>query len=144
MPTPIVSSATTHWNGDLFSGSGNTTFDTSGIGTFSVNWKARAIEAGAATSPEELIAAAHATCFSMQFSNELAESGTPPDSLHVTAAVTFVAGQGITGIALRGEGEVLGITPEQYETLAQSAKNNCPVSRALAAVPITIESPLKA
>ena len=80
MPTPIVNKASATWNGDLFSGSGRTTLETSGLGTFDVNWKARAEESGGNTTPEELIAAAHAACFCMALSNELAGNDTPPTS----------------------------------------------------------------
>jgi osmotically inducible protein OsmC len=105
-----------------------------------VTWASRAEEANGRTSPEELIAAAHSTCFSMALSNELAKAGTPPTSLDTTAQVTFQPGTGITGIALSVTGSVPGITAEQFEEFAQGAKEGCPVSQALAAVPITLET----
>lgn len=134
MPNTIVSKASTVWNGELFSGSGTTSLDTSGAGSFNVGWQARGEEAGATTTPEELIASAHATCYSMQFSNMLTENGTPPTRLNTGAEVSFVAGEGITGISLTVEGEVAGITAEKFAELAEEAKRTCPVSQALAGV----------
>ena len=142
MPNTIVSKASTVWNGDLFSGSGTASLDTSGAGTFAVGWKARAEEAGATTTPEELIAAAHATCYSMAFSNELAENGTPPTQLNTGAEVSFEAGTGITGIHLTVVGTVDGLSPEDFSRLAETAKTNCPVSQALAGVEITLTASL--
>lgn len=135
MPNPIVNSASTVWKGDLFTGSGNVTLDTSGAGTFQANWKARAEESGGTTTPEELIAAAYATCFSMQFSNELAKNGTSPTQLDTNAKVTFVAGSGITKIDLDVTGQVDDLAEEDFVRIAESAKKNCPVSQALASVP---------
>ena len=142
MPTPIVNQASTVWNGDLFTGSGATSLDTSGLGTFDVDWKARAEESGAHTTPEELIASAHATCYAMQLSNELAKNETPPTQLRTSAKVTFVAGSGITGIALSVDGDVPGIDAETFTRIAESAKDNCPVSKALAATDITLSATL--
>lgn len=133
-------SASAHWEGSLTEGSGQVTLESSGIGTYPVTWASRAEEANGRTSPEELIAAAHSTCFSMALSNELAKAGTPPTSLDTTAQVTFQPGTGITGIALSVTGSVPGITAEQFEEFAQGAKEGCPVSQALAAVPITLET----
>ena len=106
MPRPVVSNASTAWKGDLLSGSGTTTLETSQLGTFDLSWKARSEEAEkGTTSPEELLGAAHAACYSMQFSNMLAENGTPPTSVDTSAAVTFNIGEGgITGIALSVSG----------------------------------------
>ena len=143
MPRPIVSQASTQWNGDLFTGSGSTTLETSKTATFDVNWKARAEEAGSTTNPEELLAAAHATCYSMQFSNMLKENGTAPTRLNTTADVTFEAGVGITGIALTVKGQVEGISTEDFTRIAGEAKDQCPVSQALAAVKnISVEATL--
>jgi osmotically inducible protein OsmC len=133
-------SASAHWEGSLIEGSGQVTLESSGIGTYAVTWASRAEEANGRTSPEELIAAAHSTCFSMALSNGLAKAGTPPTSLDTTAQVTFQPGTGITGIALSVTGSVPGITAEQFEEFAQGAKEGCPVSQALAAVPITLET----
>lgn len=143
MPRPIVNTASTSWKGDLFTGSGRTALETSKAGTFDVAWQSRAEESGSTTTPEELIASAHATCFTMQFSNMLKENGTAPTQLDTTAEVTFVAGEGITGIALAVTGQVDGISAEDFERIAGEAKEQCPVSQALAAVKdITVEATL--
>ena len=134
--------ATNHWEGSLFEGSGQVTMESSGIGTFDVNWPSRAEEPNGKTSPEELIAAAHASCFNMAFSNGLAKAGTPPTTLDTTAAVTFVPGTGITEIKLSTVGSVPGMSAEDFEQAAQAAKEGCPVSQALKAVPISLEARL--
>jgi len=132
--------ANAHWEGSLMEGSGEVNLASSGIGTYPVTWAARAEEPGGKTSPEELIAAAHSTCFSMALSNALAQGGTPPTSVDTTAVVTFQPGTGITGIALSVTAVVPGMTAEQFEEAAQGAKTGCPVSQALSAVPITLET----
>jgi osmotically inducible protein OsmC len=132
--------AAAHWECSLIEGAGEVTLQSSGTGTFAVTWASRAEEANGKTSPEELIAAAHSTCFSMALSNGLAKNGTPPTSIDTTANVTFQPGTGITGIALSVVGNVPGITAEQFEEAAQAAKTGCPVSQALSAVPITLET----
>jgi osmotically inducible protein OsmC len=132
--------ASAHWEGSLMEGSGEVTLESSGIGTYAVTWPSRAESANGRTSPEELIAAAHSTCFSMALSHGLAQAGTPPTTIDTTANVTFQPGTGITGIALSVKGSVPGITAEQFEEAAQAAKSGCPVSQALAAVPITLET----
>ena len=131
--------ATTRWQGTLFEGAGQVTLDSSGLGTYDVSWPARTEEPGGKTSPEELIAAAHSSCYSMSLALGLAKAGTPPTTLDTTADVTFQPGTGITGVALRVVGSVPGITAEQFDEAAQAAKDGCPVSKALAAVPITLE-----
>lgn len=143
MPRPIVSKASTQWDGDLFTGSGTTALETSKAASFDVNWKARAEEVGATTNPEELLAAAHSTCYTMQFSNMLKENGTAPTHLETTADVTFEAGVGITGIMLVVKGQVEGISTEDFVKIADQAKNQCPVSQALAGVKnITVDATL--
>ncbi|MBN9630150.1 MAG: OsmC family peroxiredoxin [Actinobacteria bacterium] len=138
----VTSESTTVWTGDLKSGSGTVSLDSSGAATLAVNWKARS-EGGAETStPEELLGAAHSACFSMAFSNVLATFGTPPQSIRTTAAVTFDPAQGITGSHLRVEATVPGLTEDDFERLADEAKRTCPVSRALVGIPITIEAVL--
>lgn len=133
----------THWEGDLFTGSGTATLDTGAGGPFQVNWKARAEEHGSVTSPEELIAAAHSTCFSMAFSNTLAKNGTPPTSLDVQATATFVPGEGITLMELEVVGHVDDIEEDVFLELAETAKNGCPVSKALSGnVEITLQASL--
>lgn len=143
MPNPIVNKASAVWNGDLFTGSGKTTLETSGLASLNVNWKARAEESGGgATTPEELIATAHAACYCMAFSNGLAKNGTPPTQLDASAEVTFLAGTGITGIHLTVRGDVPGLDDATFKQLAEGAKTGCPVSQALKAVPITLDAAL--
>ena len=133
------------WKGSLMDGSGTIESTTSGaIGTQPVSWPNRAEDAPSATSPEELIAAAHAACFSMALSHGLAQAGNPPDELKTSATVTFQPGEGITKIALAVEGNVPGIDAGAFQEAAKGAKENCPVSKALAAVPeITLEAELR-
>lgn len=132
-----------HWEGDLFAGGGTASLDTGAAGPFPVNWKARTEEHGGVTSPEELIAAAHASCFSMALSNGLAKAGHPPASLDVEATATFVAGEGITQMVLKLEANVPGISEEEFQQAAETAKDGCPVSQALKGnVPITLEASL--
>nr|BFF10940.1 OsmC family peroxiredoxin [Microbacterium flavescens] len=138
----VTSEATTAWKGGLFDGAGEVTFVSSGLGTFDVNWKARSEGSTSMTTPEELIAAAHSSCFSMAFSLALAENGTPPESIDTTASVTFKPGTGITGDHLNVNAVVPGLDPEDFERLAQEAKVGRPVSQALAGVEITIEATL--
>jgi osmotically inducible protein OsmC len=134
--------ASAHWEGTLFEGSGQVTLESSGIGTYDVSWPARTEEPNGKTSPEELIAAAHSACFNMAFSNGLAKNGTPATSLDTVAAVTFVPGTGITTSALSVVGTVEGVTQEEFAELAAAAKAGCPVSNALTGVEITIEAKL--
>jgi osmotically inducible protein OsmC len=135
------------WKGSLAEGAGTITKTTSGaIGEQPVSWAARSedVTAGGKTSPEELIAAAHASCFSMALSAGLAKAGTPPDELHTSATVTFQPGEGITKIALMVEGSVPGMDDAAFQEAAKTAKENCPVSKALAGVPeITLDARLR-
>jgi osmotically inducible protein OsmC len=144
MPRPITSSGKAVWNGDLKSGSGTTSLETSQLGTFPTHWKARAEESEqGTTSPEELIGAALATCFSMQFSNMLDENGTPPTTIESTAKVTFNIGEGgITGIELVNNSTIEGIEDADFQRLAAEAKDSCPVSKALEGVEITLDATL--
>jgi len=133
----------THWEGDLFNGSGVTSLDSGATGPLPVTWKARSEEHGSVTSPEELIAAAHASCYSMAFSNALAKNETPPTSLDVQATATFVPGEGITLMELEVVGDVDGIEEAEFLELAAVAKDGCPVSQALAGnVEITLSARL--
>ncbi|WP_043633970.1 OsmC family protein [Nonomuraea candida] len=134
--------ATTQWKGALLDGSGTVSLDTSGVGTFEVSWPSRAEAANGKTSPEELIAAAHSSCFSMALSHGLAGAGTPPESIQTSADVTFQPGEGITGIALTVKAQVPNITAEQFQQAAENAKANCPVSKALAGTTITLKAEL--
>jgi osmotically inducible protein OsmC len=133
------------WKGSLMDGSGTITSTTTGaIGEQAVSWAARSSDdTGGKTSPEELIAAAHASCFSMALSAGLSKAGNPPDELHTTATVTLQPGEGITKIALTVEGRVPGLDAAAFEEAAQAAKQGCPVSKALAGVPeITLDAKL--
>jgi osmotically inducible protein OsmC len=135
--------AHTVWNGDLMSGSGQTTLDTSGLGTFDVTWKARTEAAEGKTSPEELIAAAHASCFSMAFSHALAQAGHAPEEINTKADVTFVPGTGITGSHLTMSAKVPGLSEEEFQRIAGEAKTGCPVSAALTGIDITLDATLQ-
>jgi len=137
--------ASVTWNGDLMSGSG--TIDDVGSGAFGpldVSWAARSEEAsGGKTSPEELIAAAHASCFSMALAHGLAQAGSAPERLQTSATVTFVPGTGITAIALAVRATVRGLDEAGFREAAEAAKAGCPVSKALAGVPeITLDAQL--
>lgn len=139
----LTSEASAVWNGDLATGSGNISLDSSKTATFAYNWKARSDGEAGVSTPEELLGAAHAACFSMAFSNELASAGHPPVSVTTTAAVTFdIAKGGITGSHLLVNAEVPGIGDEEFQTIAAAAKAGCPVSKALAGIPITLEATL--
>lgn len=138
----VTSEATTLWFGDLMSGSGTTSLDSSDAAEFPVSWAARASNVAGKTNPEELLGAAHSACYSMAFANALADNGTPPESLQVTAAVTFAPGEGITGSHLLVTAKIAGLSPDDFQRLAEEAKQNCPVSKALAGIPITIEANL--
>ena len=141
--------ARTAWNGTLQEGSGQTELTSSGLGTFDVSWPRRtADEAEGVTSPEELIAAAHASCFSMALSGVIAKAGGSPQSLDVTADVGFGpdgerGGYMITGITLTVRGEVEGLDAAGFEKAAQEAKVGCPVSKALTGVEITLDATLE-
>jgi osmotically inducible protein OsmC len=137
--------ATVTWQGSLMEGSGRIESTTSGVlGQQELTWKARAEDTrGGRTSPEDLIAAAHASCFAMALSHALAQAGTPADELKTSATVAFVPGTGITKSALTVEGTVPGIDDAAFQEAAEAAKANCPVSKALAGVPeITLEARL--
>ena len=138
----VTSEAATTWTGSLMEGSGTVAFSSSNLGTFPIDWKSRSEGSESTTTPEELIAAAHASCFSMALSHALAENGTPPERVNTSASVTFKPGTGITGIALKVVGAVPGLSAEDFQTAAEDAKANCPVSQALSAVPITLEATL--
>jgi osmotically inducible protein OsmC len=132
------------WSGSLFEGQG--TIERVGSGAFGpleVTWASRADAPDGRTSPEELIAAAHAACFSMQLSNVLAQAGSPADRLQTSATVTFVPGTGITKSALTVRGSIPGMDEASFVEAAEAAKAGCPVSKALAAVPeITLDAAL--
>ncbi|HEX4745606.1 MAG TPA: OsmC family protein [Gaiellaceae bacterium] len=132
------------WSGSLMEGGGTITRVGSGaFGPLDVTWSSRAEDSAGRTSPEELVAAAHAACFSMALSHGLAQAGSPAERLDVDATVTFVPGTGITKIALTVRGAVPGLDEAAFVEAAEGAKANCPVSKALAAVPeITLDASL--
>lgn len=130
--------ASAEWNGTLLEGSGTVALESSGVGTFEVSWPARSAEPNGVTSPEELIAAAHSTCFSMALSSGLTKAGTLPTQLRTSAEVDFTPGTGITAIRLNVSGDVPGLDADGFREAAEAAKAGCPVSKALAAVPITL------
>ena len=135
--------ANAHWEGPLLAGGkGTVSLDSSGLGTFDVNWRARTEEPDGQTSPEELIAAAHSSCFSMALSNGLAKAGHTDITLDTRADVTFQPGQGITGSHLTVRAGVPGISAEEFAAFAEEAKANCPVSKALAGTTITLDAAL--
>lgn len=139
----LTSEATTLWRGELQTGNGTISLDSSEAAEFPVTWVGRSEGETGRTNPEELIAAAHSACFSMAFSNILAKAGTPPESLQVTSAVTFdPANGGITGSHLLVSATIPGISEADFQERAEEAKANCPVSRALAGIEITLEASL--
>ncbi|WNV91493.1 OsmC family peroxiredoxin [Umezawaea sp. Da 62-37] len=134
--------ATTHWEGNLMEGKGAVALESSGVGTFDVSWPSRAEAANGKTSPEELIAAAHSSCYSMALSHGLAQAGTPPTTVDTSAEVTFQPGTGITGIHLTVNAAVPGLDAAAFAEAAENAKKNCPVSQALAGTTITLTATL--
>jgi lipoyl-dependent peroxiredoxin len=130
-----VRSASVTWNGDLASGNGSVSAGSSGRFTdLPVSWAARTEDPGGKTSPEELLAAAHASCFAMAFSGGLARAGTPPDELHVSAEVTFDKvddGWRVVSSALQVLGRVPGCSAEAFRDAAEAARDGCPISQAL-------------
>jgi osmotically inducible protein OsmC len=142
----MKSRATAEWEGDLMSGQGRAsaasgTFRDAGLG-----WKARTDGAGGGTTPEELLAAAHASCFSMALSHALAQGGHPPRRLETTCEVDFGPKQGggfeVRGSALSVKGWVEGLDQAGFEAAAQGAKDGCPISRALR-IPMTVQAALQ-
>ncbi|MHB0929376.1 MAG: OsmC family peroxiredoxin [Candidatus Nanopelagicales bacterium] len=134
----VTRRASAQWNGSLLEGAGEVSLESSGVGSFPVTWAARSAEPAGVTSPEELIAAAHSACFSMALSSALAKAGTPPTQLDTSAEVDFQPGTGITGIRLFVSGDVPGLDATGFAAAAEAAKQGCPVSQALKAVPITL------
>jgi lipoyl-dependent peroxiredoxin len=132
------------WKGSLLEGTGTIHRVGSGaFGPLDVSWASRSEEPNGLTSPEELIAAAHASCFAMALSHSLAQAGTPAEQLDTSATVTFQPGEGITRIALSVRGAVPGVDDAAFAAAADGAKANCPVSKALASVPeITLDAAL--
>ena len=133
------STAYTHWEGSLFEGKGSVDLRTSGAATFDLTWAKRAEAGKGTTNPEELIAAALAACYSMALSNGLAGDGHPPASIDTTVSVDFQPGTGITGAHVAVVGAVPGLDADAFRVYAEDAKENCPVSKALAGVDKTLE-----
>jgi len=132
---PAVRRADVTWNGDLLSGSGVVTAGTSGVfKELPVSWVSRTEAPGGRTSPEELLAAAHASCFAMALSFGLANAKTPPARLQVSASVTFDRSDGgfkVVSSALTVRGRVPGLDENGFEKAAEAAKDGCPISQAL-------------
>jgi osmotically inducible protein OsmC len=138
--------ATTTWEGDLPHGNGVLDGASGALDSLAVTWASRTERSGGKTSPEELIAAAHSSCFSMALSNELGEGGNAPEQLEVTAKVTLDMKDGaptVTTSELTVTGKVPGIDQAGFEQAAQNAAKNCPISRALAGVEITVSATLQ-
>jgi osmotically inducible protein OsmC len=138
--------ATTTWEGDLPHGNGVLDGASGALDSLAVTWASRTERSGGKTSPEELIAAAHSSCFSMALSNELGEGGNAPEQLEVTAKVTLDMKDGaptVTTSELTVSGKVPGIDQAGFEQAAQNAAKNCPISRALAGVEITVSATLQ-
>jgi osmotically inducible protein OsmC len=144
MPTRT---ARTAWSGSLQEGSGQVELSSSKVGTYQVSFPKRAADdADGTPSPEELIAAAHSSCFAMQLSALIGQAGGTPHNLEVTAEVSLgpdpAGGFRLTGIALEVHGEVEGLDAAGFEAAAQQAKQTCPVSKALTGVQITLDASL--
>jgi len=139
----VESSASATWIGDLRDGRGSVRPASGAFSELSLTWRQRAESRESGTSPEELIAAAHASCFAMALSFGLANAGHPPERLETSARVGFQAGEGITGIRLTVRGRVPGIDEAGFGEAAENAKATCPVSKALASVPISLEAALE-
>jgi osmotically inducible protein OsmC len=145
MPTRT---ARTAWNGTLQEGSGQVELTSSQVGTYEVSFPKRAADnADGTTSPEELVAAAHSACYAMSLSNGIAQAGGTEISLEVTADVTLGpdpnGGFKLTGILLTVRGEVEGMDAEAFRAAAEAAKAGCPISKALAAVDISLDAALE-
>jgi osmotically inducible protein OsmC len=126
-----TSSATTVWEGDLAKGSGTTTPASGAFDAVDVSWSSRTERAAGKTSPEELLAAAHASCYCMALSHELAEAGNPPERLEAEVSVDFEPGEGVESSHISVRGRVPGIDHETFIKAAVSASQNCPISGAL-------------
>ena len=123
------------WQGDLMSGTGTVSTGSGAVSGVPLTWKARAEDASAGSSPEELIAAAWAACIAMALSNGLAKAGNPPEKLETSATLTFQPGEGIISAALTVRGTVPGLDDDGFRAAAEDAKKNCPVSQALSGIP---------
>ena len=139
-----TSSAKTVWEGDLAHGAGTTTPDSGALPAMDVSWASRTERAAGKTSPEELLAAAHASCFCMALSHELGEAGTPPERLEATASVDFQPGEGVRSSHIVVRGQVPGLDQEAFAEAALGASEGCPISGALKGnIDITVEATLE-
>jgi lipoyl-dependent peroxiredoxin len=138
------SSATTVWEGGLTEGSGVTTPQSGAFPATEVSWASRTKRAAGKTSPEELLAAAHAACYCMALSHELGEAGNPPERLEATATVEFVAGEGVKSSHIVVSGRVPDVDADGFAAAAQGAGENCPISAALKGnIEISVEATLE-
>ncbi|HSJ18273.1 MAG TPA: OsmC family peroxiredoxin [Solirubrobacterales bacterium] len=138
------SSATTVWEGSLASGSGTTSVQSTALPDVAVSWPARTERTPDTTSPEELLAAAHAACYCMGLSQELDQVGHPPERLEATATVSFVPGEGVKSSRIVVRGRVPGVDANGFEEAARKAGEGCPISGALKGnVEITVEATLE-
>jgi lipoyl-dependent peroxiredoxin len=137
------SKATTVWEGDLAHGHGTTNAASGALPEVEVTWAARTERTPGTTSPEELLAAAHASCFCMALSSGLAKADNPPERLEATATVTFVPGEGVKSSKIVVSGQVPGLDQAGFEEAAQGAGENCPISQALKGVEIEVEARLE-
>src|SRR5512142_259144 len=138
-------SAVTGWDGDLAHGNGTVTGASGGLGDLPVTWASRTERSDGKTSPEELVAAAHASCFSMALAHGLTEAGTPPEHLDVNANVTLDLVDGaptVTASEITVSGRVPGIDQAAFEQAASGAGENCPISRALSSLNISVSATL--
>ena len=126
-----ISRADATWEGDLTSGGGRVKPESEAFPELPITWASRAERQHGKTSPEELIAAAHAACYSMAFSNGLAKAGHKPERLNTRAEIEFVPGTGITTATLTVRGHIHGISEDEFQKLAEAAKEGCPVSQAM-------------
>jgi len=126
-----ISRADAVWEGDLMSGKGRVKVASGAFNEFAVTWASRADREKGGTSPEELIAAAHAACFSMALSNGLAKAGHQPERLTTSAEVEFVPGKGIVSSTITVRGHIHGLSAGDFQKFAEEAKDGCPVSQAL-------------
>jgi osmotically inducible protein OsmC len=143
-----IRTATVTWQGDLASGTGSVSSGSSEtFRDLPVSWSSRTEQPEGRTSPEELLAAAHASCFAMAFSGNLGRNGTPPEHLHIEAEVTFdklEAGWSVVSSALTVIGRVPGCTEEAFQAAAEAAKDGCPISRALSGnVALSVDATLE-
>src|SRR5579863_646639 len=139
---PTMRTAEVEWVGGFLDGEGRIVSTTTGaIPELEVTWQSRVDEDQSLTSPEELLAAAHASCFAMQFTSGLVGAGWEPEVMYVSCTIAFEIGMGITESALTARVTVEGLTDEQIYEIAQRAKIMCPISRALAGVDVTLELP---